>query len=250
MAVPPTFEARIARARMLSPQVREIALERSEPLVFEAGQWVTLMLAQAQGAPNVTVEGEPLKRSYSIASPPDGSGTFEVTITRVVGGPGSTYLHAAPVGTALTVMGPQGFFTRPKDKSGPSLFVGTGTGVTPLRSMLRDAVAKGDTRRLWLVFGVRTEADLIYRDEFDALAAAHPNVRVLYTLSRPSAEWSGRTGYVQTHVEKLWRELEAAGEGAPHVYICGLHRMVGAVRDLLRKDLGAAREQVHSERYD
>jgi ferredoxin-NADP reductase len=236
MPVPPTFTARIARARMLSPLVREIAFERPEPLVFEAGQWVSFVLS------------EPLRRSYSIASAPDGSGRFEIAITRVEGGPGSTYLHGAPVGTELTVIGPQGFFTRPKEKTGPSLFIGTGTGVTPLRSMLNDAVGKGDTQPLWLLFGVRTQADLIYRDEFDALAHAHPHVRVIYTLSRPAPEWSGPIGYVQTHVEKLWRELEA--RGTPHAYICGLHRMVGSVRDLLRKDLGVGREQVHSERYD
>jgi CDP-4-dehydro-6-deoxyglucose reductase len=238
MAVPPTFTARIASARMLSPQVRELTLERPDPFVFEAGQWVSL---------RVTPE---LHRSYSIASAPDGTGRFDIAITRVEGGPGSTWLHTASVGTELTVVGPQGFFTRPPAKTGPSLFIGTGTGITPLRSMLHDAVAKAESRPLWVLFGVRTPEDIIYKSEFDALASKHPHVRALYTLSRPDAAWTGRTGYVQTHVTELWRELETLERGAPHAYICGLHRMVGTVRDLLRKDLGVAREQVHSERYD
>jgi CDP-4-dehydro-6-deoxyglucose reductase len=241
MALPPTFTARIAGARMLSPQVREIVLERAEPLVFQAGQWVSIALPS---------EAEPLRRSYSIASAPDGTGRFEIAVTRVEGGPGSMYLHAATVGTELSVTGPQGFFTRSKEKTGPSLFVGTGTGVTPLRSMLRDAVCEGDTRPLWLLFGVRTEADMLYREELDELAARHPQVRVIYTLSRPREGWSGRRGYVQTHVRELWTELAALGQGAPHAYVCGLHRMVGAVRDLLRKEMTVPREQVHSERYD
>jgi CDP-4-dehydro-6-deoxyglucose reductase len=238
MAAPPTFTARIIGARMLSPQVRELTLERSEPFAFEAGQWVSFVVPPE------------LRRSYSISSAPTGTGRFEIAITRVEGGPGSTWLHSAPLGTELTVIGPQGFFTRPAAKTGPSLFIGTGTGVTPLRSMLLAALARGDSHPLWLLFGVRTEADIIYKDELDALAARHPHVRVLYSLSRPEAGWKGRTAYVQTHVEGLWRELEAQGRGAPHAYICGLHRMVGTVRDLLRKDLGAQREQVHSERYD
>jgi ferredoxin-NADP reductase len=248
MPVPPTFTARVAAARMLTPQVREIVFERETPLAFDAGQWVSFVLPLPNG------ESPELRRSYSIASAPNGTGRFEVAITRVDGGPGSTYLHSTPIGTELSVVGPQGFFTRPATKTGPSLFVGTGTGITPLRSMLLDAIARGEKRPLWMVFGVRTEADLLYREELDALAATHAQVRVLYTLSRGDASWSGRTGYVQTHVEKLWRELEAhgasTGDGAPHAYICGLHRMVGSVRDLLRKDLGATREQVHSERYD
>jgi hypothetical protein len=54
---------------------------------------------------------------------------------------------------------------------------------------------------------------------------------------------------VQTHVERLWSELAALG-APPHAYVCGLQRMVGSVRDLLRKDMAIPREQVHSERYD
>ena len=63
-------------------------------------------------------------------------------------------------------------------------------------------------------------------------------------------EWPGLRGYVQTHVEHTWRELEGAGVAPPHAYICGLERMVGAVRDLLRKQMSVPRQQVHSERYD
>ena len=110
-------------------------------------------------------------------------------------------------GAQLRAIGPQGFFTRAAGE--PSLFVGTGTGVTPLRSMIRDALTHGDTSPMTLLFGVRTEADRLYQDELDALAAQHPNLRVLYTLSRPSPTWTGLTGYVQTHVERLYREVEA-----------------------------------------
>ncbi|HEX7600510.1 MAG TPA: FAD-dependent oxidoreductase, partial [Polyangiaceae bacterium] len=132
MALPPTFDARLVGARMLSPLVRELVFARADgaPLAFEAGQWVSLVLPLPAGE---------LRRSYSIASRPDGTPNFEVAVTRVEGGPGSTYLHAMPPGTELQVVGPQGFFTRPIDETGPSLFVATGTGVTPLRSILEDA---------------------------------------------------------------------------------------------------------------
>jgi NADPH-dependent ferric siderophore reductase len=55
---------------------------------------------------------------------------------------------------------------------------------------------------------------------------------------------------VQTHVKELWNELATRGEGPPHAYICGLQRMVAAVREVLKKELGIPRQQVHSERYD
>ena len=228
---------------MLSPQVRELTFARDDgaPFAFEAGQWVSLILPLPTGE---------VRRSYSIASRPDGSPRFEVAVTHVQGGPGSSYLHELPVGEIVRTIGPQGFFTRGKGKGAPALLVGTGTGVTPLRSLLQDAAHTGDTRGLWLVFGVRQEADMLYEAELSALAGANANVRVEYTLSRPAAGWAGRRGYVQTHVRDLYGELAARGEGAPHVYICGLERMVSSVRDLLRKDMGLPRELVHSERYD
>jgi ferredoxin-NADP reductase len=243
MPPPPTFDVRLIRARMLAPGVRELRFERVDgaPFTFQAGQWVSLVLP--------LVEGE-ARRAYSIASAPDGSPGFDVAITRVEGGAGSTFLHALPLGATLRGIGPQGFFTRPRGALHPSLFVGTGTGVTPLRSMIKDALASGETSPMVLLFGVRHEEDRIYRDELDELAAKHPHFRVVYSLSRPAPDWQGLKGYVQTHTEALWRGLEATGPVPPHIYICGLERMVGAVRDLLRKQLGADRKQVHSERYD
>lgn len=223
---------------MLAPNVRELTLERvdGEPFEFEAGQWISLVL------PMPTGEG---RRAYSIASAPEGTPALSIAVTKVEGGPGSTFLHDLAHGSVVRAIGPQGFFTRARGL--PSLFVGTGTGVTPLRSMIHDALAKGDDARLTLLFGVRTPEDRLYAEDLDALASKHASrFEVHYSLSRPAADWTGRRGYVQTHVEELYRALPTGA----HVYVCGLERMVGAVRDLLRKQMGVERKQVHTERYD
>lgn len=232
---------------MLSANVRELVFERLgasgsvEPFDFVAGQWVSLVLPLAEGE---------ARRAYSIASPPDGTPRFAIAVTKVTGGAGSCFLHELPEGGLLRAIGPQGFFTRPRGTRHPALFIGTGTGVTPLRSMIKDAIASGDDSPLMLLFGVRREDDRLYLDELEDLAKAHPSFRFAYSLSQPKTEWNGLRGYVQTHVEKAWRELEASGAGAPHAYVCGLERMVGAVRDVLRKQMNVPRQQVHSERYD
>jgi CDP-4-dehydro-6-deoxyglucose reductase len=240
MASVPTFDARLAAARPLSPTVRELTFERVDghPFAFEPGQWVNV------GLPAL---GE--KRAYSIASAPDGSPRFELAVTRVDGGPGSSYLHDLPVGAVLPVDGPQGFFTRPPGDEGPALFIGTGTGIAPLRSMLKAALANGSPTPVWVLFGNRHEADILYRSELDKLESL-PHFRAIYTLSRAPDGWTGRRGYVQDHVPELWAELERVAGRPPHAYICGLADMVSAVRDLLRKQLGATRQQVHSERFD
>jgi ferredoxin-NADP reductase len=252
--LPPTFEARLAQARALTPSVRELVFERvdGQPMTFVPGQWVSTVLGAGEG-PTAALRGtDPdMKRSYSIASPPDGSPRFEIAVTRVQGGPGSTRLHALEPGTVLRFVGPQGFFTRPSPASeSPALMIATGTGVAPMRSMLRAAAAQRAQGPIWLLLGVRREEEILYGDEFRALAREHPFFRFEPTLSRPDGAWDGRRGYVQTHVRELWTGLLARGEGQPHAYVCGLERMVGSVRDLLRKEIGLPRQQVHSERYD
>jgi ferredoxin-NADP reductase len=243
MPPPPTFDLRLARSRMLSPNVRELRLERVDGACFDfkAGQWVSLVLELPEG------EG---RRAYSIASPPDGSSGFSIAVTKVEGGPGSTFLHELQNDATIRAIGPQGFFTRPRTESQPSLFVGTGTGVTPLRSMILDALANGDGAPLTLLFGVRHLEDRLYLEELEDMTRRYANFRLEFTLSQPPDDWAARRGYVQKHVEELWRDLQARSGGAPHAYVCGLERMVGSVRELLRKQMGVERKQVHTERYD
>jgi CDP-4-dehydro-6-deoxyglucose reductase len=246
MPPPPTFDARLVTARALSPSVRELTFERTDgvPFVFEPGQWVSFVLPG---------EEKEIRRSYSIASPPNGTARFDITVTRVTGGPGSSILHAMQPGATATVIGAQGFFTRPLASAAPALFVATGTGITPFRSMLGAAIAAGDRTATWLLFGVRREEDLLYEAEMEALAKTHPHFRFLPTLSQPSEAWSGRRGYVQAHARALFEELAAlpaSHERPPHAYICGLQRMIGSMRELLRAEMGLPRERVHTERYD
>ncbi len=236
---------RLVAVRPLTPAVRELIFEREgAPFDFAPGQWVSLSL------PVGPDPARGLRRSYSIASAPDGSPRFELAVTHVEGGPGSTFLHQIEPGERLLATGPQGFFSRPHDQGIPSLFVATGTGVTPLRSMLHAALARGAKEPLWLLLGTRHEEGLLYRDEFEALAARHPNVRLFFTLSQPAAGWTGLSGYVQLHVPALWDQLVTVGGAGAHLYICGLERMVREVRDVGRKQLGLGRDQVRSERFD
>ncbi|MDP1922387.1 MAG: FAD-dependent oxidoreductase [Myxococcales bacterium] len=243
--VPETFSARLVEARMMGPRVRHLAFERADgaPFVFEAGQWVQLIF------PLTDDKGRAVRRSYSIASPPLGTPRFELAVTKVDDGPGSSFLHDAPVGLTLDVKGPAGTFTRALETAAPSLFIATGTGVAPFRGMIHDALSKGRTEPLWLLFGVRSPDELLYGDELTALSKANPCFRFEPSLSRPPDGWTGRGGYVQTHVKALWSELTSAHPGA-HAYICGVKKMLTASREVLRVELGVDRKQVHLEAYD
>ncbi len=239
------FDARLVNVHRLTPSVRELIFERTDgaPFQFDPGQWVNLVLP---------LPGGEIKRAYSIASAPvAGSPRFALAVTQVEGGPGSQYLHRMREGQTLRAIGPQGLFTRGKDAPLPSLFIATGTGVTPFRSMIQSALTAAAAAPLWLLFGARFEEDILYRDELARWAAEHPQVRYEITLSRATSDWTGRRGYVQEHASELVRELRARSPDAePHAYICGLDRMVSAVKDLLRNELALPRKHVHTERYD
>ncbi|HMI87366.1 MAG TPA: FAD-dependent oxidoreductase [Polyangiaceae bacterium] len=241
--VPETFDVELISNSSLAPSVRRLVFARADEreLVFDAGQWLNLVLPLPSGE---------IRRAYSIASPPNGSPRFELAVTEVTGGPGSGYLASLAPGAKVRAVGPQGFFTRAPLDPAPALMVATGTGVTPFYSMMQTAVAAGSTAPIWLLLGVRREADLLYRTELEALAAASPTVRVHFTLSQGAPEWIGRRGYVQSHVPELYDAMRRLESGEPHIYVCGLERMVSAVRHLARKEMGFPRERVHSERYD
>jgi len=235
-----SFEVRTASARPLTSFVREIAFERVDerPFVFTAGQWVNIFLESDAGE---------VKRSYSVASAPDGSSRFAIAVTRVEGGAASGALHDLPLGKVLRATGPSGFFVRPPDDPSSSLFVATGTGLCPIRSMVKAALGVGSTAKLSILLGVRHESDVLWADEMSAWSNDHPNLTVAVTLSQPGPGWTGLRGYVQDHVPNLWGAL---GDPAGHLYVCGLERMVKAVREVARGPLGIDRKRVHQEKYD
>jgi ferredoxin-NADP reductase len=243
MPTPETFEAEIVATQTLAPDVKSFVFARSDgrPFAFEPGQSINLVLP---------LDGGEIRRAYCLASPSSDSPRFEVAVTRVTNGPGSGFLCGLEAGAKLRAIGPQGFFSRQPTDPAPALFVATGTGVTPLRSMLLAALGSNSRVPLWLLLGSRHEEDILYREEFAELSRAHPNVRIELTLSRGQPAWTERRGYVQTHVPELWKALGALEEGEPHLYVCGLERMVKAVRELTRGPLEAPRTRVHSERYD
>lgn len=232
------YKIRLERTQDLSPSVREfhfvvVGVERFE---FRAGQWVSILMP---------IDGPDRKRAYSIASPPCGDNRFALAVTHVTRGPGSSYLFGLVAGAELEMVGPQGFFAIKDQATRPQVFVATGTGITPLRSMLRVLLAEGTKQRVTLIFGVRNEAEILFRGEFERLARDHTNFVFVPTLSQPSADWTGACGYVQLRIrERLVAEKDSV------IYVCGLKKMVNDVRAILRNELGFAKGQVITERYD
>ncbi|MGB9196247.1 MAG: FAD-dependent oxidoreductase [Terriglobales bacterium] len=235
-----TYTGNLLRSIALTEATTHLEVEVTEPgFGFVPGQWISVKANDEKG--------EEITRAYSIASPP-GNGHIALCLNRVREGFMSNHLCSLSEGAEVTFQGPFGnFILHPPMRD--TLFIATGTGIAPFRSMLQWLLAdreRHEGRELWLLFGARTEDDLYYREQFDRLAAEHKNFHFLPTLSRAIPDWPGLRGYVQEHV------LQIVGERSKedtHAYICGLSKMVKANRDLL-KNLGWDRTSIRYERYD
>ena len=229
------MKARLVESREIAPEVRHFVFEVPEAAEFSfiPGQGVSC---------EETVEGEQITRAYSIASPPRGN-RFDLCLNRVQNGHLSPYLFRMHPGDTIEMRGPFGTFIF-RDPPADSVLIATGTGIAPFRSMLPARLAKDSSRKITLLFGVRHEHSLLYREEFESLERQYPNFRFWPTLTRPEPGWEGRTGRVQEHLGEAVgsnRDLDA--------YICGLREMVDEVRAILR-DLGFDRKRMVYEKYD
>jgi CDP-4-dehydro-6-deoxyglucose reductase len=208
---------------------------------FIPGQFVSFtadIVTNETGAKKIT-------RAYSLASAPrsvNPPNRFELCLNVAPDGLFSHHLFRMKPGETVEMRPPLGMFVLrqpPRD----SLFIATGTGIAPFRSMLK-AHQSASSPQFTLLFGVRHESHLIYRSEFEELARQYPNFRFWPTLSRPEASWSGRSGRVQQHIEEA-----LAGRRDVDVYLCGLKLMVDDVRSRL-KAAGFDRKQIFYEKYD
>jgi ferredoxin-NADP reductase len=223
------------KARLI--QSREIALN-TRHFEFESPEW------NAAFVPGqfVSITANEITRAYSIVSPPGGN-RFALCANLVQDGHLSPFLFALEPGGEIEFKGPYGAFILRRPPS-DSIFVATGTGIAPFRSMLLSQLNANPNHRFTLIFGVRHEPGLLYHDELATLAQAFPNFDYRPTLTRPPTHWSGLSGRVQPHA------LEVLGDRRDmDVYICGLREMVDEMRAQL-KALGVDRKRIIYEKYD
>jgi ferredoxin-NADP reductase len=221
-----------------TPRVRSIVLDPPAWAGHKAGQHVDVRLTAE--------DGYQAQRSYSIASAPDDA-QLVLTVERLDDGEVSPYLvEELRAGDELELRGPVGgYFVWEQALGGPLLLVAGGSGIVPLRAMLRHHRAVGSGVPARLLYSARTLADVIYGDELMALAAADEiDVRLTLTREQPRG-WEGYARRVDRELleEVAWRPGER-----PLVYACGPTGFVEAVASAL-VDLGHDPARIRTERF-
>ncbi|MGN6531272.1 MAG: ferredoxin--NADP reductase [Ginsengibacter sp.] len=213
---------------------------------FKAGQFVTLDLP-------IHEQKNKRWRSYSIASWPDATNVYELLIVLLEGGAGTTYLfNEVKVGSQLIFRGPQGVFVLPENIEKDIFFICTGTGIAPFRSMLNFIKLHNVSHQnLYLIYGCRTQKDLLYFDEMKALENELEHFYFIPTLSREN--WDGRTGYVHNLYEEICKTNNAACENPEDFkpasfYLCGWKFMIDDARKKIA-ELGYDKKAIHFELY-
>jgi ferredoxin-NADP reductase len=205
-----------------TPRVRSLGLRCPGWPGHLAGQHVDVRLTAE--------DGYQAQRSYSIASAPEDE-NLVLTVERLEQGEVSPYLFdVLGPGDRLELRGPiGGYFVWQESLGGPLLLLAGGSGIVPLRSMLRHHSATHSPVPARLLYSSRSVAEVIYRKELEQLNSSQ--VEIFFTLTRKWPEgWNGHRRRID---EELLREISWSPSERPLVYVCGPTAFVERAADLL-----------------
>jgi ring-1,2-phenylacetyl-CoA epoxidase subunit PaaE len=215
----------------------------NEVIKYKAGQFITLC---------ATINGDKLRRAYSMSSSPVVDAALSVTIKRLGGGIVSNWLiDNAQAGQFIEVIEPMGrFFVEPQSQSARShVFFGAGSGITPLYSMIKTLIRSEPLSKIYLVYGNRTEESILFKKELNQLEAENRGrLQIVYILSKPSATWVGGTDRINQAQAVYYMKQMGVDIGQAHYYLCGPQGMMVEVQKALVM-FNVAESKVHKESF-
>ena len=211
--------------------IRKLRVQLAKPLEYSPGQYATLQFTPEHIRP------------YSMAGLCSDD-EMEFHIRLVPGGHVSAYIfNQLQVGASIRISGPLGTAYLRQKHTGPMLCVGGGTGLAPVLSIVRGALAAGMTNPIHLYFGVRSAQDLYDAERLQALAAQHSNLHVQVVVALGAAPAGTRSGLLTDAIAADWPDLSGW-----RAYLCGAPAMVEAVQLLIQRQ-GIAPEHVYADAF-
>ena len=243
--------ARAALPRRLNWQLaRVLELVEETPrctsLILEPPDWPGHRAGQHVDVRLTAEDGYQAQRSYSIASGPEDAQLL-LTIERLDDGEVSPYLvDELRPGDELELRGPiGGYFVWERSSGGPLVLIAGGSGVVPLRAMLRHHVATGGDAAARLLYSTRSLDEVLYRHELESLTSDHGvGVHVALTRAWPE-DWEGHRGRISP---ELLRNVSWPPDEHPLIYICGPTGFVEAIAGQL-VEAGHDPRAIRTERF-
>ncbi len=229
---PRGFRLKVVSSRPLTQSTHAIEVEKPEAFVFRPTQFTFLQLQTEEG-----MDARPMSLATSPTRP-----HLEYAV-RLSDSPYKRAFAALQPDDEVRVFGPIGDFVLHETR--PAVLVAGGVGITPLKGMAEYAADKALPIPIRLVYSNRSEDEILYRRELEALAQQNPRFRALYTLTRTADEgWRGPTGRIDPN---LLQEA-ARGLADPVYYVSGTPSMVVGTLRLLR-GLGVPDDDLEVEAF-
>jgi ferredoxin-NADP reductase len=225
------YEVAFLERRLCGADIQTLVFERPTGFAYRPGQWLVLHLTTAAGA---------VAETFSLCSAPSDE-NLEIT-TRIGASPFKQALAVLEPGASVHITGPGGRLSLSDDVRRVAFLIG-GVGVTPVRSMLRDAAVRGrGFEDALLLFGNRDESCVPFGSELEAMRGM--GVRLVIALEQPSEGWTGEAGFITA--EMVRRHLDD-DDGRPFM-VTGPPVMVSAI-ELVLDELGVSEDRRIIERF-
>lgn len=204
------------------------SVDGGSPIAYVPGQYLQITVPVPDGRREFT------RRSFTISSSPTEQSRFQITVKRKPAGAVSKFLHdRLREGDPVELMAPFGQFTFREGEAHRLCLIGGGSGITPIRAILRAIVDQQLSVEARLLSFNRSEEDIIFLQEFRELPRLHPGIRVSFGLTDPPPGWAGFTGRIRAELLDV-----ALADFTPDlVFLCGPPPMMELTIELL-----AARE--------
>jgi NAD(P)H-flavin reductase len=229
----PKFLTAVVLSReILAGKYHSFTFQTDTPLIYKPGQYVSIKVAENR------------INAYSIAGN-DGPNKFMILVDTSPGGPGSIFFDNLKVGEEISYLGPFGVFTfKDEDDARELIFLGTGSGCSPLKCILDAALKEKNIQKpITLYFGLRNPSDIFWQDYFKKLSEEHPNFKFKLALSKPDEAWQGPTGHITDLVNTDFADMNGYS-----AYLCGNKEMIEQANNILTSK-GIPKEKIYYEKF-
>ena len=229
------METRILNVGEITPSVISVTLEKPVNFEYKPGQFINITLTvencdERCNKRNFTLTSSPLDDNLMIATR-RGISRFKKTLTK-----------SAP-DTIVNISPPLGRFTLNEENSVPLIMFAGGIGITPFHSMIRYAAKKNLLESITLLYSNTKANDVPFKEEFDAIVATHPRIKVHHTITGDES-WEGRRGRID---EDMIRDI-VKNLNECEYYVCGPQVLVTALVDVLKK-MNIREEKIKFEQF-